>query len=180
MRAAARVIDIDVERDRKACIAIDAKIAGANRELAQWLVDHPNYSAPEVAKWLGCGVTRIKDLRLWAKRGFEGSPTKDRRQRSDNRRRAGDEDLETQENFETETGDESEQDEHVADPAVILENLRHLISRHRAGAEGIRKVIKVSRLESGAREELRRAIDSLILKWKSVLSTLAHPKRRVT
>jgi hypothetical protein len=41
----------DVERDRQACIALDAKVTEATRELAQWLKDHPHYSAPVVANW---------------------------------------------------------------------------------------------------------------------------------
>jgi hypothetical protein len=29
--------ETDAERDRKTCIALDQKVTGANRELAQWL-----------------------------------------------------------------------------------------------------------------------------------------------
>jgi hypothetical protein len=33
-------------------------------------LDHPKYSAPMAAGWLGCGKTRISDLRVWGKSGF--------------------------------------------------------------------------------------------------------------
>jgi hypothetical protein len=36
------IIEMDEERDRKACIALDLKVTAANRELAQWLLDHPH------------------------------------------------------------------------------------------------------------------------------------------
>jgi hypothetical protein len=39
------------ERDRKTCISLDAKATGAERELAQWLLDHPGYSGADVAGW---------------------------------------------------------------------------------------------------------------------------------
>jgi hypothetical protein len=54
------IIEMDEERDRKACIALDLKVTAANRELAQWLLDHPQYTAPQAAAWLGRGRSRIK------------------------------------------------------------------------------------------------------------------------
>ena len=48
-------------------------IKGRNRELAQLIFDHPQNSAPVIAGWLGCGQTRVKELRRWAKSGFDGA-----------------------------------------------------------------------------------------------------------
>src|SRR5262249_29403369 len=45
-------------------------------------------------------------------------------------------------------------DEQVASPEVIERNLRDSISRHYAGAEAARKVIKASRLGNEARREI--------------------------
>jgi hypothetical protein len=53
MGATAAVIEMDVERDRKTCIALDLKVTGANRELAQWIVNHPQYTHKTIAEWLG-------------------------------------------------------------------------------------------------------------------------------
>jgi len=79
-----------------------------------------------------------------------------------------------------ESDDADDDDEYVARPAVVLENLRHVLARHRAGAEAVRKVIKASRLGDAARDELRLAVEGLISKWKSVLSTLAPPESSST
>jgi hypothetical protein len=38
-------IEMDEERARKECLALDLKVAGANRELAQWILDNPRWSA---------------------------------------------------------------------------------------------------------------------------------------
>lgn len=42
------------------------------RELAQFLVDHPQYSDAQVAEWLERDEAYIEDLRQWAKNGFKG------------------------------------------------------------------------------------------------------------
>jgi hypothetical protein len=67
--------------DRQKCIAVDAEVIALDakaidsaREFAQWLVDHPHYSAPVIAEWLNCEESRIKSLRQWAKGGFQGPP----------------------------------------------------------------------------------------------------------
>ena len=75
------IIEMDEERDRKACLALDLKVAGANRELAQWLLDHPQYTGAHVARGVGSGETKIKRLRHWAQSGFsdEKHPTQVRR-----------------------------------------------------------------------------------------------------
>ncbi len=159
--------ETEIERDRRDCISIDARVTGVNRELAQWLVNHPQYSARVVATWLGCGPSRVGDLRRWAAGGFQKNSTQERRERRDNRRsdrRAGQEPQKSQENLEEET--------FVANPADVEKNLRFMLERHRAGAEACRKIVKVARLEDGACEGIRIAVKRLISKWKAVLSTL--------
>jgi hypothetical protein len=46
----------------------------ATRELAQWVMDHPQYTAAEIASWRGNAddESYIEDLRRWAKGGFKG------------------------------------------------------------------------------------------------------------
>jgi len=63
---------MDSERDRKICIALAQKADGANRELAQWLLD----AARTVSEWLGEGYSKsnINCLRKWAANGFVDSP----------------------------------------------------------------------------------------------------------
>jgi hypothetical protein len=103
---------------------------GANRELAQWLLDHPRYSAPVVAGWLGCGDTRIKELRRWAEGGFIG--TQSRRSERHDRRRAADAPLKSQDNPGADSAHESDDDgstSEVADPEVIKENLLDTVSQ---------------------------------------------------
>lgn len=99
MAALTQIVEADKERDRKTCISLDLKVEGANRELAQWLIDHPRYPASVIAEWLNCGPTRIKDLRRWAKEGFGKTPSEQRRERDDGRR-AGDAPLKSQDNSE--------------------------------------------------------------------------------
>jgi hypothetical protein len=45
----------------------------AEREAAQWALDHPGYSDSVLAGWIGCSEPRIKDMRRWAASGFIGS-----------------------------------------------------------------------------------------------------------
>ena len=42
--------DLEVERDRKACVALDLKVKEANRELAQWRLDHPVTASAEISE----------------------------------------------------------------------------------------------------------------------------------
>ena len=78
------IIEMDEERDRKECIALDREATGANRKLAQWLLDHPGYSSRKVAEWLGGSSFRVNCLRRWAKGGFKGLPF-DKENKPDNR-----------------------------------------------------------------------------------------------
>lgn len=71
-------------------IALGAKATGAERKLAQWLIDRPQYSERVVAGWLDCGETRIKQLRRWAERGFPGEPMGGRTKKPGGRRGGGD------------------------------------------------------------------------------------------
>jgi len=42
------IIEMDEERARKECLALNLKAIGANRELAQWLLDNPRWpTTPE-------------------------------------------------------------------------------------------------------------------------------------
>src|SRR5262249_18760319 len=64
----------------------------------------------------------------------------------------------------------------VAPPEVAFENLNFLLARHQAGGKAFRRMIKVTRLEDAARDELRLGVESLISRWKAVLSTLEPHK----
>jgi hypothetical protein len=111
--------------------ALDLKVTGANRELAQWLLDHPRYSGVVVAAWLGCGKTRIKGLRQWATNGFNGSPF-DSKNKPDGRRnhdaaaRRGRGPLKTKDNSESNDDFETDGGE-IAPPDVLEDNILHAI-----------------------------------------------------
>lgn len=68
------VYENDEERDRKTCIALDQKATASQRELAEWILDHPRYPGRRIAEWLQCGETRVRQLRQWANEGFVGLP----------------------------------------------------------------------------------------------------------
>ena len=165
------IIEFDIERDRKTCISLDARVAGANRELAQWLMDHPRYTGETVAGWLGCGPSRIKDLRTWAKEGFEKTPTQKRKERANYftgselaGRSSGQQVLKSQENF----GEE----DLVEDPRQVMSTMLETISRQKAIAESYRKICKVSSFDPETEVRLNKAIVGLISKWRSIQATL--------
>jgi hypothetical protein len=170
------IIEMDTERDRKKCISLDQRVTGASRELAQWLLDHPRYSAPVVAGWLGCSETRIKQLRGWASKGFVG-PQRDgnlSRPRDDNRRRDVDAPLNPQENPDPSQDDDTSI---VADPEVIKENLMDTLGRSLAVAKVFIKILKQSSLAEGANGELNSAINRLLNKWRAVQAILTKEGR---
>jgi hypothetical protein len=53
-------------------IELCLNVEGAHMDLAQWLLDHPQYPDRTIAEWLRCEETRIRNLRRWAARDFEG------------------------------------------------------------------------------------------------------------
>jgi len=57
-----------------ACVALYQRGVAYERELAQWLLDHPQYSSEVVADWLECGAARANALRKWAADGFQRTP----------------------------------------------------------------------------------------------------------
>jgi hypothetical protein len=158
------IIEMDVERDRKTCVSLDLKVDGANRELAQWLLDHPRYSGAEVAGWLGCSKTRINDLRSWAKGGFVVTPTQARKSRHDDRR-AGQSAQKSQENSE---GAASVEEIETESPDKIVTNFLDKVSRHAAVLRAYKKVFGVSALDQAQKDEVRTAIGRLITKWQSL------------
>jgi hypothetical protein len=119
-------IDEIEQRDRKICISLDRKVSDANRELAQWLIDHPRYSQRVIASWLGCKHTRIFYLRKWATNGFQGMPFGKGNKRDDrppNHRNSNgaarhQSPLTSQTNFQ----DDAFDFDGVEYPAIVLEN----------------------------------------------------------
>jgi hypothetical protein len=175
MRAAVEIpaiIEMDVERDRKTCIALHQKADGASRELAQWLMDHPRYMATTVAGWLDCSATRVKNLRRWAQSGYLGAPRNASRKTQlpgVPRRPVSDSPLEINENFEDDT---FEPDDNVEDPSIVLHNILDSIKQSKSVAEAYRKILKASSFDRAAKKEISDAIELLIRKWRSVQSTL--------
>jgi hypothetical protein len=153
----AAVVEMDVERDRKSCIALDQKVAGANRELAQWLMDHPRYSGTVVAEWLGCGKTRINDLRKWAIGGFDSAPF-GQKNKPDNRDRGrGHAPLKSNEDFQ----DEESSDE---DPkGFVLAVIRNAAEKVNIAVRNLSPDFT-----NDDRAEITEAIDALVRKWESV------------
>jgi hypothetical protein len=173
----AAIIEMDAERDRKTCVSLDLKVTGANRELARWIADH-SYSAPVIAGWLGCGATRIKDLRRWAQEDFIGAPGH-RDERADHRRRAADGPLKSQENFQDDNPDRNLpiDKDLVEDAARVAKDFIYETSRHGAWADGYRKIFNVSSFDAEAKRRISMAIDKLISKWRSTQATLARKER---
>jgi hypothetical protein len=176
MSAVAAIFEMDEERDRKTCVTLDLKITGANRELAQWLLDHPRYSAAVVAGWIGCGDTRIKDLRRWAANDFSGAPHNSKeRQERDNRRHDADAPLQTNNNsepdddFDPETGEVKDE---VTTPDVIEDNILHAIGGMNENARIFNRLLRASALDREAADRISTAIDRAIGKWRSIQSTL--------
>jgi hypothetical protein len=154
-------IDEIEQRDRKICISLDRKVSSANRELAQWLLDHPRYSGKMVAGWLGCEERRVQRLRVWAKKGFDarGPQARNPAAPPDGRLKS----------FEN---DAFEPDDDIEDSAVVLTNILDSIKHQRAVAEAYRKILKVSPFDREAKEQISDAIMSLIKKWRSVQTSL--------
>jgi hypothetical protein len=176
MMHTAAIIEMDAERDRKICVSLDLKVTGANRELAQWLLDHPRYSAPVVAGWLGCEERRIQRLRAWARDGFIDLPSSRYKRRPTP---VSDSALKSQENFQD---DDPEHDmsidaDRVEDPDKVEEDVLYQLSRHGAWADGYRKVFKVSSFDAEAKKRISIAIDKLIKKWRLTQATLARKER---
>lgn len=172
MREAAAIFDMDEERDRKECLALAQKSVGADRELAQWLLNHPRYSGSVVSKWTGFSKSKINDLRSWAKRGFAGTPRSNESRPStqggvDRRRDT----LKTNENFED---DAAEPDENVEDPKVVLRNILDSIKQSKAVAEAWRKILKASSFDADAKKQISDEIKLLIVKWATIQTTLAQ------
>ena len=160
------IIEMDEERDRKACLALDLKVTGANRELAQWLADHPRYSDITIAGWLGCGKSRVNELRRWAKEGFEGAPHNSKQRQERVARHAGQEPLKTNDNSE------SEEEQEIAPPEQIEENLHYYLDRINRFAAIFKKHFRLSSFDREAETRIITAIDRMIEKWRSTQSII--------
>lgn len=170
MNQVAAIIEMDVERDRKACVALDLKVTGANRELAQWIADH-RYPNTRIAEWLGCSEARIRRLRDWAEEGFNGLPNSRYKRSSP----ATNDPLKSQENsgpIAPEEDDESQ----IESPQVIKENLLDTVSRHSAWAVAFRRFFKLSSFDEETEKEISSAIDQLISKWRAAQAALTRKR----
>jgi hypothetical protein len=165
-------IDEIEQRDRKICISLDRKVNGADRELAQWLIDHPRYSGKTVAGWLGCEERRVQRLRIWAKRGFStrGPQSRNPYRKSRNPATSPDAPLKSFENDDFEPSDD------VESSAVILKNVLDTIDQSKGVAEAYRKIFKASPFDCEAKQQIDNAIMLLIRKWRSVQSLLLQTR----
>ena len=155
------IIEMDEERARKECLALDLKVAGATRELAQWLLDHPQYTAAQVARGVGCGETKIKQLRRWAQSGFsdEKHPKAVRRGFEDNYKR--------DRRAETARQRAAREDAEIAEPETIEANLHHYMLRMNNFARMFRDHFRLSAFDREAETRIVAAIDRTIEKWRS-------------
>lgn len=175
MSALAQIVEMDQERDRKTCLTLDLKVTGANRELAQWLVDHPRYSGAVVAGWIGCEERRIQKLRKWAQEGFVDLPNS---RYKDNRKPTAPSDaaLKRNDNSESDAVEHDEDgvviDDEIASPEQIEDNVLYAIQRINENARAFSKILKASALDREAVERINTAVDRMIQKWRSIQSTL--------
>jgi transcriptional regulator with XRE-family HTH domain len=79
--------------------------------------------------------------------------------------------LNSNNNFED---DAFEPNDNVEDPRIVLLNVLDTIKQSKAVAEAYRKILKVSPFDRGAKIQISDAIDLLIVKWRSVQSTLTN------
>jgi hypothetical protein len=168
------------DHDRREYVALYTKANASNREEAQWLLDHPIYTAPQVAKWAGGHPKRIQRLRQWAKGGFvESGPQAKSQQARNERSTSTDQPLKTKEDFQDddfEPSDDEDEDAIIGDgvehPEQVVINALDTIKQEKAVAEAYRKIFKRSRFDSKAKAELYNAINNLIAKWRAVQSSL--------
>lgn len=161
----AAIIEMDEERDRKTCIALDQKVSGANRELAEWLINHPRYSNRVIGKWLGCPNSRISYLRKWARAGFVGSPFGRENKPVSKPDHPGDQrPLKTNDYFDEDGEIIEGDDDHQEDPAGFIVAV---IKNAKEKADiAIRNL--PSAVDEGERAQIVEAIDALIRRWESV------------
>ncbi len=180
MIPALHIVENDLERDRKECIHLFARVTGANRELAQWLLDHSRYTGTTVAGWLGCGQTKIYNLREWAQGGFkdEDEPSAKRLARADSRR-AETSALKSQENSEDEDEDElvkdiigSDDSPEVAPPEEVVKNLLYSIERQLEITRAYKRILRASSLGEGMKGEVSDALGTLITLCQSLQRAL--------
>lgn len=182
MGAVLQIVENDIERDRKVCIKLFASVTGANRELAQWLLDHPRYTGVQVAEWLGCSDTRIKQLRRWAKAGFPGETYRSGTNRSAHdggsaeRNHGSDVALKSQDNSDGD--DEGDEDAEFAPPEEIRKNILDSIDRQKAIALAYKKILKCPSLDHEMGAEVSAAIGGLITILQSLQRTLASRRTR--
>jgi hypothetical protein len=182
MSALAQIVEMDRERDRKACIALDLKITGANHELAQWIANkRGTYTIPEIARWLGTSESRITRLRKWAEGGFVGGPHDDDTERRKSKPPLSVEDsLKTNDNSESDDGsdDDDSDDSEIAAPEQIEDNILYAIQRINENAGVFTKILKASALDREAVARIDTAIDRMMGKWRSIQSMLEKKVRR--
>jgi hypothetical protein len=162
------IVEMAEERDRRECVALDKKIDGANRQLAQWLIDHPTYPNTAVAKWLDCDESRPRFLRKWANGGFVENYRSKIHKRSESVL-GPNEGLKTNDNFQD---DDLEPSPEMEDPTQILTNVLDSIKHAKSVAEAYRKILKSSPFDREAKTQIYNAINQLIVKWRTVQSTL--------
>lgn len=168
------IVEMAEERDRKECVSLDRKVDGANRELAKWLCEHETYSSRTVAKWLGCTYSRINYLKRWYKNGCPGKPFDNSNKPDDRERARAQEALESNDNF---VDDEFEPSDEVEDPQHVVKHFMDSVGNAKSVAEAYRKIFKVSSFDSEAKKQINSAINQLIVKWRTVQSTLERRGR---
>lgn len=166
----AQIIEMDEERDRKTCVALDLKVTGANHELAQWLLDHPRYSNVKVAAWLGHGEAWVRRLRHWAQRGFTGRPNDGTSGKKSSSSTSSE--LKSLDNSDLDRGGDD-----IADSGTIEDNALHTLARMSEHARVFRKFFRLSSFDRETERRIITAIDRMIEKWRSAQSTLTKRKR---
>ena len=67
---------------------------------------------------------------------------------------------------------DDDHDEYVAEPEAVRRRILDALGQHKAVAEAYRKIIKASRFEDAARNEIRNSIELLKQKWGRVQGAL--------
>ena len=167
------IAELEIERDRKECVKSDLIASGANRELAQWLRNHPAYSAVVVAEWLACSTNRIKVLRRWAESGFveDMHPTTYRKRVKEKYQRAA-KIVDSQNRQFQEIAKPLESLDEIADAATIEDNVLYSIQRMNEHARVFKNLFRASVFDREAKERINTAIERMIQKWRFTQLTL--------
>ena len=134
---------------------------------------NPGKSTRAAAADLGMSQSAVQQSRKSGEQDYSPETVTGRDGKEYPARRAGQEPLETNNNSEPDGGSEAEdQEDAVADPATIEDNVLYYLQRMNEHARVYKKLFKKSAFDREARERISTALDRTIQKLRSAQATL--------